>query len=121
MIIKRNLDLCLKTSLPVLLLALTLLAMALTISSAARPRPASTGWLNWGGNATEAAIDFTKNDLLLGSQDPIFWFLVPLSGLISIGICVGVNYVTLGLTNLFYLPYKFLTARPAWVRVEDLR
>ena len=104
-----------------LLLALTLLAMGLTISSAAPASPASSGWFDWGGNATEAAIDFTKNDLLLGSQDPIFWFLVPLFGLISVGICVGVNYATLGLTNLFYLPYNFLTARPAWVRVEDLR
>lgn len=104
-----------------LLLALTFLAMGLTISSAAPPRAVSTGWLGWGGNATESAIDFTKNDLLLGSQDPIFWFLVPLFGLINVGICVGVNYVTLGLTNLFYLPYNFLTARPAWVRVEDVR
>ena len=104
-----------------LLLALTLLAMGLTISSAAPPRPASIGWLGWGRNATESAIDFTKNDLLLGSQDPIFWFLVPLFGLITVGICVGVNYATLALTNLFYLPYNFLTARPAWVRIEDVR
>ena len=102
-----------------LLLALTLLG--LTISSAAPSRPTSTGWLGWDGNATDSAIDFTKNDLLLGSQDPIFLFLVPLFGLISVGICVGVNYASLGLTNLFYLPYNFLTARPAWVRVEDVR
>lgn len=115
-----SLDLCLKSSLPLLLLALTFLAMGLTISSAAPSRPASTGWLGWGRNATESAIDFTKNDLLLGSQDPFFWFLVPLFGLISVGICVGVNYATLALTNLFYLPYNFLTARPAWVRVEDV-
>ena len=110
---------CLKTSLPVLLLALTLLG--LTISSAASPRTPSSGWLGSGGNATEYAIDFTRNDLLLGSQDPTFLFLVPLFGLISVGICVGVNYASLGLTTLFYLPYKFLTARPAWVRVEDVR
>ena len=101
------------------LLALTLLG--LTISSAAPSRPAPTGWLGWDGNATDPAIDFTKNDLLLGSQDPIFLFLVPLFGLISVGICVGVNYASLGLTNLFYLPYNLLTARPAWVRVEDVR
>lgn len=95
--------------------------MGLTVSSAASPRPVSPGWLGEGGNATESAIDFTKNDLLLGSQDPIFWFLVPLFGLISVGICVGVNYATLGLTNLFYLPYNLLTARPAWMKVEDVR
>ena len=104
-----------------LLLALTFLAMGLTMSSAAPAKPAPTGWLFWGGNATESVIDFTKNDLLLGSRDPIFWFLVPLFGLVSVGICVGVNYAALGLTNLFYLPYNFLAARPAWVRVEDVR
>lgn len=114
-----SLDLCLKSSIPVLLLALTLLG--LTISSAALSRPSSTGWLGWGRNATESTIDFARNDLLLGSQDPIFLFLVPLFGLISVGICVGVNCASLALTNLFYLPYKYLTARPAWVRVEDVR
>ena len=108
-----------KTSLPVSLLALTLLG--LTISGATPVRPPSTDWLSWGGNVTESAIDFTKNDLLLGSQDPFFLFLIPLFGLISVGICVGVNYATLGLTNLFYLPYTLISARPAWVRVEDVR
>lgn len=93
----------------------------MTISSAAPPSPASKGLFGLGGNATESAIDFTKNDLLLGSQDPIFWFLVPLFGLISVGVCVAINYATLGLTNIFYLPYNYLTARPAWVRVEDVR
>ena len=102
-------------------MALTFLAMALTISSATPPSAAPTRWLGWGGNATETAIDFTKNDLLLGSQDPIFWFLVPLFGLITVGICVGVNYAALGLTHVFYLPYILLTARPAWVRVEEVR
>lgn len=104
-----------------MVLALTVLAISLTISSAAPPKPASRGLFGWGGNATESAIDFTKNDLLLGSQDPIFWFLVPLFGLISVGIAVGINYAALGLTNLFHLPYNYLTARPAWVRVEDVR
>ena len=116
-----SLDLCLRSSLPLLTIALTFLAASLTISSAASSQPASGGLLGWGGNATESAIDFTRNDLLLGSRDPIFWFLVPLFGLISVGVCVGVNYAALGLTNLFYLPYNYLTARPAWVRVEDFR
>ena len=116
-----SLDLCLKSSLPLLLLVLTLFAILLTISSAAPIKPAPTGWFRWGGNATDTAIDFTKNDLLLGSQDPIFWFLVPLFGLISVGACVGINYAALGLTNLFYLPYNYLIARPAWVKMEDIR
>ena len=103
------------------MLALTFLAISLTISSNAPAKPASIGIFGWGGNATETVIDFTKNDLLLGSQDPIFWFLVPLFGLISVGVCVGLNYAALALTNLFHLPYKYLTARPLWVRVEDVR
>ena len=100
---------------------MTFLAISLTISSNAPAKPASVGFFGWGGNATEIVIDFTKNDLLLGSQDPIFWFLVPLFGLISVGVCVGLNYAALALTNIFYLPYKYLTARPLWVRVEDVR
>lgn len=98
-----------------------MLAFSLSISGASRPKPASTGLFGQRGNATESAIDFTKNDLLLGSQDPFFWFLVPLFGLISVGICVLVNYAVLALTNIFYLPYNYLAARPAWVRVEDIR
>lgn len=115
------LDLCLRTSLPLLLLALTFLTISLTNSSATPPTPESTGLFRWGGNATEAVVDFTKNDLLLGSQDPIFSFLVPLFGLISVGVCVGINYAALGLTNIIYISYTFLAARPAWVRVEDMR
>ena len=116
-----SLDLSLKSSFPVLILSLTFLAASLTISTTAPPKPASRGFLGWGGNATESITDFTQNDLLLGSRDPIFWFLVPLFGLMSVGVCVGVNYAALGLTNLFYLPYNYLTVRPAWVRVEDVR
>jgi len=114
-------DLCLRSSLPLLIMALSFAALSLAISSTAPPKPSSKGLFGWGGNATESAIDFTQNDLLLGSQDPIFWFLVPLFGLISVGVCVLVNYAALALTNLFYLPYNYLTARPAWVRVEDIR
>ena len=74
-----------------------------------------------GGNATESLTDFTKNDLLLGSQDPIFWFLVPLFGVISAGACILINFAALGVTHLFYLPYHYLTARPSWARMEDIR
>ena len=102
-------------------MALTLLAFSLTASSVSPSESASAGLFSWGGNASESAIDFTKNDLLLGSQDPIFWFLVPLFGFMSVGVCVGFNYAALGLTNLFYIPYHFLTRRPAWVRIEDVR
>lgn len=114
-------DLCLRSSLPVLLLALSCLAMSLAISSSATPRSASPGFFSWRRNATESAVDYTKNDLLLGSQDPIFWFLVPLLGSISAGLCVLINWAALGLTFLLYIPYSLLTARPAWARPDDER
>lgn len=114
-----SLDFCLRSSLPVLLLPLTFLAIFLAISSSASFKPSSAGFFYWRGNATEFAIDFTKNDLLLGSQDPFFWFLIPLCGLVSTGFCVVINYVALGITWLFYIPYNLLTARPAWAKHED--
>ena len=114
-------DLCLRSSLPILLLALSFLAMSLAISSSTPSRSSSPGFFGWNRNSTKSAIDYTKNDLLLGSQDPIFWFLVPLVGLISAGLCVLINWVALGVTSLLYIPYSFLTARPAWARADDER
>jgi len=45
------------------------------------------------------------NDLLLGTSDPFFWFLVPLFGLVSVGICITINYIVLVLTHLFGFCY----------------
>ena len=109
-------DLCLRTSLPILLLALTFLAISFSIASSAPPR---ANLFSWRSNATETAVDFTKNDLLLGSQDPIFWFLVPLSGLISAGVCVLLNTAALGLTYSLSILYSFLTSKAPWARSDD--
>ena len=114
-------DLCLRSSLPILLLGLSFLAMSLALSGFAPCKPASPHFFSWKRNATESAIDYAKNDLLLGSQDPIFWFLVPLLGLISVGLCVLINWVALGVTSSLYIPYSLLTARPAWARADDAR
>ncbi|KAL9631016.1 MAG: hypothetical protein Q9164_006119 [Protoblastenia rupestris] len=115
-----SLDLCLRSSLPLFILALSIFAITLAASSVAPSNLESKGLFGMGSNATESAIDFTRNDLLLGSQDPIFWFLVPLFALISVGVCILVNYAALGLTHLFYLSYHYLTARPSWMRMEDI-
>lgn len=115
-----SLDLCLRSSLPLLLMALSFLALSLALKGAPTAQHASFGLWGSRSNATETAVDFTKNDLLLGSQDPIFWFLVPLFGLLSIGACAAVNYVVLGVTHVFSLPYNWLTARPAWLRLENM-
>jgi GPI inositol-deacylase len=95
-----SLDLCLRSSLPVLFSAMTLFSLSMANSSSS-----SGSMMPWGGNATETAIDYTKNDLLLGSSDPFFWYLVPLAGLIGAGACVLVNYAALGLIHILYLLY----------------
>ncbi|KAL8832960.1 MAG: hypothetical protein Q9170_004620 [Blastenia crenularia] len=116
-----SMDLCLRTSIPLLFLALTFLAISLAVSSAATPTIASRGWSSWSANATESAIDFTKNDLLLGSQDPIFWFLVPLFGLLSAGLCIMINYVALGVVSLLQLPFQLLTLWSSGARNNNLK
>ena len=115
-----SLDLCLRSSLPLLLMALSFLALSFAIQGAATPQHASLGLLGLRGNTTETQVDFSRNDLLLGSQDPVFWFLVPLFGLLSVGACAVVNFVVLVLTHTLSLPYNWLTARPAWLRLENM-
>jgi hypothetical protein len=64
-------------------------------------------------NATETAVDYAKNDLLIGLPDPFFWFLLPFFGTISVGLCIAINYAALTITHLFTLVYtKVRTAAP---------
>lgn len=100
-----SMDQCLRRSVPVLLVALTFLTMSFSKASKASRSP---GIFRWGTNAAESAMDFTINDLLLGSQDPFFWFLVPLFGLISIGICIAANYAFLSVTHIFAVIYSYV-------------
>lgn len=118
MTFSEGMDSCLRTSLPLLLIALVFLATSMAIASSAPSKPS---FFDWSGNATETAIDYTKNDLLLGSQDPTFWFLVPLSGLLSAGICVLVNYATLILTYFLSLLYSLLISKLPWMKADDGR
>ncbi|KAF2837239.1 GPI inositol-deacylase-like protein [Patellaria atrata CBS 101060] len=110
---------CLRGSLPLLFLALTILATSLANASQDKAKSTSHWFIGRNSNATESFVDYTKNDLLLGSQDSFFWFLVPLFGLICIGICVILNYVTLGLIHIFALLYGIL--RPSSLRNDDGR
>ncbi|KAL8779291.1 MAG: hypothetical protein Q9213_007004 [Squamulea squamosa] len=107
-----SMDFCFRTSLPLLFLALTVLGISLAASRTAPSIGTSTGWSNWGLNATESAIDYTKNDLLLGSQDPIFWFLMPLFGLLSASLCVIINCAALAVVSLLQLPFRVLNFQP---------
>ncbi|KAL8889695.1 MAG: hypothetical protein Q9215_003049 [Flavoplaca cf. flavocitrina] len=112
-----SMDFCFRTSMPLLFLALTVLSISLAASSTAT----FTNLSDWGTNATESAIDYTKNDLLLGSQDPVFWFLVPLFGLLSASFCVMVNYVALGVVFLLQVPTRLLAVQSRGWRHDHIK
>jgi glycosylphosphatidylinositol deacylase len=115
-----SLDKCLRQSLPLMLAALTCLSVSFAQASSA-PSARGTGFWGWRGNATESQVDFTKNDLLVGSPDPFFWFMVPLIGLVCVGVVVMVHYATLTLTQVFSVVYGLISIKPAWLRNEDKR
>jgi glycosylphosphatidylinositol deacylase len=115
-------DACLRRSIPLVFFALSLMAFSMASSSVApQSTTASNGVLNWRGNGTEPVVDYKKNDLLLGSQDPFFWFLVPFIGLMCTGVCVIINYVALGLIHASAIAYAAATARPAWLGKDEKR
>ncbi|KAJ4354110.1 GPI inositol deacylase [Didymosphaeria variabile] len=96
---------CMRGSLPFTLVALTLLSVSLAgihgqFSASA---PDST--------YTDASrFSDTNHELLLGLEDPFFWFLVPLFGMMCIAICVVINYVALALVSLLALLYSLFTS-----------
>jgi GPI inositol-deacylase len=113
-----SLNQCLKTSLPVLILALTFLSFSLGRSD----HPSnSRSWLSkpWSGNdTTSSIINYAQNDLLLGSQDTFFWFLIPFFGIICTGICIAINYISLSLTHIFSIIYSFFYGQVGFVPVR---
>ncbi|KAI9368847.1 PGAP1-like protein-domain-containing protein [Aspergillus egyptiacus] len=111
-----GLDSALRSSMPILLLAMSLLASSRATSTILH---AADDPFHLRTNSTETPIDFTKNDLLLGSQDAFFWFLVPLFGLISVGVCVMLNYVSLLLLHLFSTIYGLWNSKTGYIRRED--
>lgn len=85
-------DECIRTSLPLIFLALTFLALSLTT-------PGGLGLREQhliDGSDTFGLFSRTHgNDLLLGFHDRFFWFLIPLFGIVSVGVCIAANYVAL--------------------------
>ncbi|KAF2802940.1 GPI inositol-deacylase [Mytilinidion resinicola] len=114
-----SLNLCLRSSLPVSFIALTFFAISLAKSSQDPARTANRWFSGSWNNASASAVDYTRNDLLLGSQDTFFWFLVPLFGLLCVGICVAVNYVAIGVTHAFAVVYSLFYS--ASLRGDDGR
>lgn len=109
-----GLDSCLKQSLPLLLLSLTLFGLTIGHSDS----PVARFWLR---RHTTSGPDFTQNDLLVGTTDTFFWFLVPMIGIICIGVCVLFHYAVLLLTQMFCAIYGLVTRSRNWVPREDKR
>ena len=105
-----SMDLCIRTSLPLIFVALTFMALSLS-RSGHRSLPGVTHNLGSPEAATETLASFTKNELLLGSYDPFFWFLIPLFGVVSVGVCIAVNYAALVLVHIFGLLFSVVSAR----------
>ena len=96
----------LTVALPVLLLSMTFFATAFTSAKSLGKEMDISQPMN------ATMINFGQNDLLLGSQDTFFWFLVPLAGLLSVGFCVVLNLIILTLLQVFSFLMGFLK-RPA--------
>jgi GPI inositol-deacylase len=109
-----SLNQCLRASIPATFLTLTFLATYLANCSQGGVHTAPHWFSHWRSNATDSAGDYTKNDLLIGSPDTFFWFLLPFFGLIAVGLCIAINYALLGIECLFTAAYarlRFSTSR----------
>jgi glycosylphosphatidylinositol deacylase len=97
---------CLRSSLPFALAALTFLSIALA-GAQHQTAKTNTFW-NFGGRGSNTSDPFTytNNELLMGTEDAFYWFLIPLFGLMCIGICVAINYAALALTFVLALLYS---------------
>lgn len=106
-----GLDSCLRQSLPLLLLSLTLFGLSVSHSDS------STG--SWIWKNVAGSVDFQQNDLLIGTADPFFWFLVPMIGVVCIGVCIGFHYATLLLTSIICTIYGLLTRNRTRTQRDD--
>lgn len=115
-----SLDLCLRQSLPLVLMAITLFSLS-SMKVNSLFNQSSSGSLGWKVNETEPQIDFTRNDTFMGSQDPFFWFMIPLVGFVCIGVCVMVNYLTLSVISMLAIIHNYLSTQPIWLRNDERR
>jgi glycosylphosphatidylinositol deacylase len=90
---------CLQRSLPMLLLSMTFLSLSIGQSGS----PSHQAMWPFGGSTS--AVDFAQNDLLVGTTDPFFWFLIPMIGIVCVGACVVLHYLALAVISLFSLLY----------------
>ncbi|KAK7715012.1 GPI inositol deacylase [Diaporthe eres] len=110
-----SLDLCLRRSIPLILASLTLLSLSMDTSGAHGTAS------YWPFKNVTVGVDFRQNDLLAGTQDPFFWFMIPLIGIVCVGVCAVLNYMVLTVTSILSTVYGWISFRPAWVRYDDRR
>ena len=109
-----SMDLCLRQSIPLMLASLA----CLTISMGNAASAGNASFWDW-RNGAISILDFHQHDLLTGTPDPMFLFLIPLIGIVCVGVCTVVNYMALVLTHLLGVLASLLTFRPGWIRNED--
>lgn len=108
-----SLNECVWSSLPFSFAALTFLSISLTGTRYHSLELTRRDPLNATPANVTPAFDHTNHELLLGSEDPFFCFLVPLFGLMCVAICVVVNYVTLAIVFLFTMLYSLFSSSAA--------
>jgi len=116
-------DLFVSQSLPLVLLSLSLMAVSLSFakSESTHGVPSPLDKRSESHPSTTASMRFPKNDMLIGLQDPFFWFLAPLFGLIAVGVTVLVNHLSIILVHASAALYSLIDRRPRWESHERRR
>ncbi|RPA88061.1 PGAP1-domain-containing protein [Ascobolus immersus RN42] len=104
-----GLDLVISKSLPRILALYALTAAILAFWTAAESKTIPSPLASGATTPSNTPPNYTKNDLLIGMQDPFFWFLAPLFALLSVGTCILVNYGVVIVLNVLTLAYMFVS------------
>lgn len=105
-----SLDLSMRQSIPLLLSSLTLLSIT---PSGVTTFLATLVDSNQANSNLSSNIGFHGNDLLVGTDDPFFIYLVPLIGVVCIGVCTVLHYILLALTRILGVAYAVFSVLPA--------
>ncbi|KAI0967710.1 PGAP1-like protein-domain-containing protein [Xylaria arbuscula] len=90
---------CIRRSLPMLLLSMTFLSLSIGQSGSMDD---GAIWPWWSNTST---IDLAQNGLLVGTTDPFFWFLIPMIGIVCVGVCVVLHYIALVVITMLSVLY----------------
>lgn len=112
-----SLDMSLRRSIPLLLLSLTLLSVSLSGAMVLFANPA------WGPHTSTGvpSIELHRNDLLIGLDDPFFWFLMPIIGITCTGVCTVMHFMVLSVTCALAVLYGLFATLATSLRSESQR